>query len=183
MDYTDYLKNLQDATLFDLYRVHCAIDRMLENSQRQTAVKNKLVVSIKASYFEPSQNKLIGAVVIEKKRTRALVRNKQDGRCWDIPFYMINLDGVDTSIHTQKPGNSIDREALSTGDSVGFYCKAYHEDCYGVVIKINPKKAKLKLSTEEIWNVPYRLLFPVIDGHSQQDGGTGLFIEGTCEEA
>ena len=80
---------------------------------------------------------------------------------------LINLQGIDTSIAPKKYSGGLDRNSLKVGDRVGWHSKLGH-DLYGVVEKLNPKKALVRLGNGEQWTVSYSLLFLVMDGFSVQ---------------
>ena len=94
MDYSRIMSELDKASLFDLYRLNVAICRELENPKRIEEVKRMIRKGDTISYFEGSENRLVPAEVIEVKRTRVLVRNKQDMKQWSIPFHMLNIEVV-----------------------------------------------------------------------------------------
>lgn len=96
MDYTEVLQALQQASLFDLYRLRSAIDTLLDETQRLLLVKRRLQPGKELTYFHARDNRLIKAVVEEVPRTCAHVRDKEGGKRWSIPFYALNVAGVDT---------------------------------------------------------------------------------------
>ena len=98
MDYTAILEALNKASLFDLHRLQSAIYQELINPVRVEQVKAQLKVGQSISYFDPQANGLIDAVILKIQKTRCLVRNVNDQKNWNIPFYYLNLDGVDTAI-------------------------------------------------------------------------------------
>jgi hypothetical protein len=55
-------------------------------------------------------------------------------------------------------------------------------ELYGLVEKLNPKKALVRLGTGECWTVSYSLLFLVMDGAINSIRNEPLCIEGefTC---
>lgn len=90
-------------------------------------------------------------------------------------FFLINLEGIDTSITPKKYSGGLDRNSLKVGDHVDWNSKLGH-DLYGVVEKLNPKKSLVRLGNGDLWTVSYSLLFLVMDGVSVQGGQ--LCIEG-----
>lgn len=70
---------------------------------------------------------------------------------------------MDISIAPKKYSGGLDRNSLKVGDHVGWNSKLGH-DLYGVIKKLNPKKALIQLGSGELWTVSYSLLFLVIDG-------------------
>jgi len=98
MNYSSIIEELKQASLFDLYRLRVAISYQLEKPQRVQEIKRQLKPGQTITYFDGAENRLIKAQVIKLKRTRLLVENKHDKQRWDIPFYWVNLDSVDTDI-------------------------------------------------------------------------------------
>jgi hypothetical protein len=161
MNYTEVLNALNNASLFDLYRLSAAINNQLVDPTRLAAVKRALVVGQTLRYFDSSRNRLVDATLLRIDRTRASVRNLDDGKPWHIPFFMIDLEGSDVQIAATSQ-RGLDRNSLKVGDRVAYRSRAGHE-CYGEVVKLNPKTAGVLVGNQH-WRVPYRLLSLVIDG-------------------
>lgn len=172
MDYSKILNELDQASLFDLYRLNVAIQQQLDNPGRLKFVKNRLKIGQAIEYFDSVENRLIAAKVVKLNRTRTLVRNDHDGRRWDIPYYMINVDAVDTDIHT-APQQKLSKSNVKVGDKVCFKDREGHE-LFGEVEKLNPKTAGVLVGRVH-WRVAYGLLLPVIDGEL---GGQKNLLEG-----
>lgn len=166
MDYSKILKTLNEASLFDLYRLQVAINHQLEAPDRIKAIKRYLKPDQTITYFDSELNKLVEAIVIKVRRTRLLVENRHDGRRWSIPFYSVNLDNVDTDLHTS--GEGIAKAQLKVGERVGFRDRQ-DQELYGVVIRLNPKTATLMVDNGVKWRVAYKLLFPIIDSERSAD--------------
>jgi hypothetical protein len=164
MDYTAILQELNKASLFDLHRLQSAIYQELTNPVRIDQVKAQLKIGDAVSYFVPESNCLTDAVILEINRTRCLVRNVKDQKKWNIPFYFLNLDNVDSDIKPAKNAVGIAKSALKVGAKVGYRSK-YHQDVFGEVIRLNQKTATVRVNRRE-WRVPYRMLFWVIDGET-----------------
>lgn len=177
MDYTEILGALNKATLFDLHRLQSAIYQELLNPERIKAIKVQLKPGHQISYFDSNQNRLVDAIVIQPKKTRCLVKNLKDGKRWDIPFYYINLEGVDTDIKTESQQTGIPKTALKVGDNIGFKDKD-HEDIYGEVIRLNQKTATIQVDMHSQWRVSYSLLFPVLDGEKVDQKGVQELLPG-----
>ncbi len=178
MDYTAILEVLNKASLFDLHRLQSAIYQELLNPVRVEQIKAQLKVGQAISYFDPQANGLIDAVILKIQKTRCLVRNVKDQKNWNIPFYYINLDDVDTAIQPKPQTTGIPRSALQIGALVGFKDRN-HQELFGVVIRLNPKTATVKVSEQHTWLVHYQHLFPVIDSTVYDTNPTqaSLFIE------
>jgi hypothetical protein len=174
MDYTQLPNELEKASLFDLYRLRAGIGKMLDQPDRIKAIKRRLSIDMEVTYFDEAKNRLIPATVEEIQRTRLLVRNVSDGKKWKIPFYMVNIDGVDTDIHAEQ--GQVDRNKLKVGDLVGFHDRQQQEQ-YGEIVRLNPKTVTLHTKFGTKWRVAYSLLFKVVDGDGGQVADSGL-IEG-----
>lgn len=163
MDYTTILQELNKASLFDLHRLQSAIYQELLNPKRMDQIKARLKIGQSISYFDPQSNSLIDAVVLKIQITRCLVRNVNDQKRWNIPFYYLNLDNVDTDIQPADNAVGIPKNALKVGDKVGFKDRS-NNDLFGEVIRLNQKTTTIKINEYTEWRVPYSHLFPVIDG-------------------
>ncbi len=160
MNYSEILEELNNASLFELYRLQQAIRRSLEDPVRIREIKDSLKVGQDIEYFDAEENRLIEARIVELKRTRALVKNRHDGALWNIPFYHINLDHADVGISGAT--GKFDRNSLKVGDKVAFKDGKGNE-LFGAVIKLNPKTAGVLVGTTR-WKVSYRLLSSIIEG-------------------
>lgn len=160
MDYSKILDELNNASLFELYRLNQAICHSLEDPARIKKIKDSLKTGQTIKYFDAEENRLIEAIVIELKRTRLLVKNRHDGKLWDIPYYHINLDHANTAISAST--GKLNRNSLKVGDRVAFKDRKGNE-LYGRVIKLNPKTAGVLVGTTR-WKVGYGLLSLIIEG-------------------
>jgi len=166
MEYSKILHELNNASLFELFRLKEAICVMLEDSKRINDIKNKLEVNQEVSYFDGNENRLIDASIVKLKRTTAVVINKHDGQMWRIPFYNINIDNSEANIENVSR-QKVDRNTLKVGDDVCFKNRTGVE-LFGVVIKLNPKMARV-LVGETTWRVAYSCLSPIIRGTLKED--------------
>jgi hypothetical protein len=160
MDYASLLDALGKASLFDLWRLSAALRRALEDPNKNQAIRANLRVGESIRYFEAKQNREIPGSVVAIKRSRALIQNDHDKKLWDIPFYMINLQGAHVDFHASRA--KVSPDSLRVGDAVGYRSRTQRE-VYGVVIKLNRKTATVRLATGQQWGVPYRLLFYILD--------------------
>jgi len=178
MDYSTVMSELDDASLFDLYRLNVAIRKELDDPRRIEEVKRMIKEGDIISYFEDSENRLIQAEVIELKRTRVLVKNKHDMRRWTIPFYMVNVEDVATDITHPTTTKGMNRNEIRIGDLVGFRSKS-NKNVRGKVMRINPKTVTLFVEPNQKWRVSYSMLYPIIDGEKAHEQ---KFIEGVVIE-
>ncbi|MES9901291.1 MAG: hypothetical protein ABW168_01250 [Sedimenticola sp.] len=165
MDFNLIISELNQASTFELFRLKAAIDNFLDDPARLAAIKRALHPGMEISYFDQRENRLIPARLQKIHKTRAEVEDLGGGKCWTIPLYMINIEGTNTEIAPQR--NGVDRLSLQTGDPVGFTGRD-GEELFGVIIKLNPKRAKIR-SGNTVWAVPYSMLFTVIDGEVGPD--------------
>jgi hypothetical protein len=178
MDYSKVMSELDDASLFDLYRLNVAIRKELDDPRRIEEVKRMIKEGNIISYFEDSENRLIQAEVIELKRTRVLVRNKHDMKRWTIPFYMVNVEDVATDITHPITTKGMNRNEIRIGDLVGFRSKS-NKNVRGKVMRINPKTVTLFVEPNQKWRVSYSMLYSIIDGEKAHEQ---KFIEGVVIE-
>ena len=165
MDFDLIVSQLDQATAFDLYRLHAAVGRLMDDPRRLDAIKRSLHPGMEVSYFDARKNRLFPARILEIRRTRAVVQPVPTGERWAVPMFAINLQGAHTDIAPGKTG--LDRLLLKIGDAVGFPDKDGN-DRFGQVIKLNPKRAKIDTG-QGVWAVPYSMLFPVVDGERAPD--------------
>lgn len=174
-DFNTILDQIEPWSLFEVHRLRSALGKLVDDPSRNEAIKRQLKIGMRISYFCSDKNTLVEAIIEEVRKTWASVINVEDGKKWNIKFYLINLQGIDTRIAPKKYSDGLDRNSLKVGDRVGWHSKLGY-DLYGVVEKLNPKKALVRLGNGEQWTVSYSLLFLVMDGVSVQGGQ--LCIEG-----
>jgi hypothetical protein len=161
MDYSKILQELEEASLFDLYRMSSAINDELANSQRINEIKQSLRVGQEVTWLEHSTNRLERAVIEKCTPSRCEVKNLSDGKRWRILYASINLNEVDTSIHSnQKFG--VKKSALRVGDIVSFLDKE-NKLQFAKVTKLNPKTAGLVTMENVKWRVYYENLSKITD--------------------
>jgi hypothetical protein len=166
MDYSRILNELNGASLFELYRLDVAIRQQLDDPKRLRLVKAGLKTGLLIKYFDANENRLIDAKILELKRTKVLVENSHDGELWNIPYYFINIDDVDTTIPPSS-NQKLSRNNLKVGDKVCFKDKKGRE-LFGEVIKLNQKTAGVLVGQVK-WRVAYSLLSLIIDGELGAD--------------
>jgi hypothetical protein len=165
-------QELQTASDFELFRLKAAIEKLLEDPERINTLRKKMVVGMQLDYFNEVENRSIACELIEIKRTRATVREIETGQRWTIPFHYLNLDHITTKlVVNNKRGMS--KAELHIGLTVGFVNSQNNQDYIGQVVKLNPKRAVLLVSNEK-WQVPYQMLFPII--HSELDNNSTLLL-------
>jgi len=169
MDMTAIYEALEDASLFELYRLQTAIGLRLDDPKKINEIKRRLRPGQKVTYFSGDENRLIEAEVIEIRRTRLSVRDLHDGKKWNLPFYYINIDDIDTELRTASPKEGIPKTHLKIGDQVGF---RDHENnrVVGQVIRLNQKTASILVNGQTKWRVGYSFLYPVMDGTPSHGG-------------
>jgi hypothetical protein len=169
------LEQVERLSLFELNRLRSAISIILDDPLQNEAIKQHLKIGMKITYFSNQKNDLVEATITEIRKTWVSVVNTQDNESWNVKFYSINLEGLNIKINPRNPSEGLDRNSLNVGARVGWYSKLGYE-IYGMVEKLNPKKALIRLGDGQQWTVPYSLLFLVMDGVSIQGGQ--LCIEG-----
>ena len=160
MDYSQILKDLEEATSFDLYRLVSALQDEMESAQRIKKVKSGLRVGQEITWFDRETHKLVESKILKLNKTRCLVRNFVDGVKWNITP-SINTDDVSVEINmNQKYG--VKKSELKVGDRVT-YISRDNLQVFGTVVKLNPKTAGIKTVDGEDWRVSYGLLKKIIE--------------------
>jgi len=155
MDYSNIIKELDEASLFDIYRLSCALNQELSNDKRVNEVKSKLVVGQEISWFNVQSNKEEKAKVLKCNKSRVLVHNFSDNQKWNVFYSAINTQAVAVDITiNQKIG--LRKIELSLGEVVAFLDR-YNKTLYGQVVKLNPKTARIDVGADT-WDVSYNLL-------------------------
>ena len=155
MDFSNIIKELDEASLFDIYRLSVALNQELSNEKRVNEIKSKLIVGQIISWFDSSTNKEHKAEVLRCNKSRVLVHNFSDNQKWNIYYAAINMQKIDVEIKMkQKIG--LRKSEISLGDVVAFLDR-YNETIYGQVIKLNPKTARIDVGDCN-WDVSYNLL-------------------------
>jgi hypothetical protein len=86
MDYELIVSALQKASAFDLFRLQSAIGHLLDDPLRLNAIKRQLRPGMEITYFEPRENRLIPAQILEIHRTRAAIRELQPAKAGRFPY-------------------------------------------------------------------------------------------------
>ena len=163
MDYSEIIKEIDNASGFDLYRLRAAIDRMLDEPKRIRDVKRHIHPGEKVEYFEPLGNRIIKARLLKFQRTRVIVENLQDQKQWSIPYYALNIHRTDAKIE-ENTREGLGRNEVSVGDRVDFIDRGGYER-NGKIIRLNQKTVTLECENG-MWRVAYELLF------KESDSGT-----------
>ncbi|MCL1079264.1 hypothetical protein D5R81_18545 [Parashewanella spongiae] len=175
MNIQDVFQQLETASDFELFRLKCAIDKVLEDPDRSNNLKAKLSLGMKVEYFCPDRNKAILCEVLKVNRTQVNIREIETGKGWNMPFYFLNLDHIETSLQSNmKVGMS--KAEIALGDTLGFIRSRDNQECIGTVMKLNPKRVVIHLK-DGLWNVPYSQVFPILDSHAVDTQTTGILIE------
>ena len=160
MNYSDLIKTFKSASLFDLYRLNVAMRNEMENPERIKAVYNLFKVGDRITYFDATQNTEIPVEVLEKKQKYVLVKDISTQHNWKIPYYMFNLQQVETDIANANKEKAT-RNHFRVGQCVG--CQHEGREVTGVIIRLNQKTASILTKNQQRWRVSYSLLFKVID--------------------
>lgn len=167
MDYTHLLNELNKATTFDLFRLHAAISKELDNPKRIAAIKRKLRIGDEVSCFYPVENRLVLAKIAEFNPKTVVVSSLENGRHYKIPYCMLNVEHVDVSI--QEPVNTkrLSPNTIKVGDLLGFDKEG--ENIEGRVKRINQKTVTLETPSGQSWRVSYLHLYRVHPGQKNRD--------------
>ena len=177
MDYAQLLEALNNASTFDLFRLNTMIDRELNSPERLNRIKLSLTVGQQLSYLDIRSNSLHECEILKLNKKRALVQDFNDGKRWTVPYYMLNIEGVDARVN-HEASKGLSRHAIAVGDLLGFRDKHGIEHT-GKVLRLNTKSVTLDVREKDRalqWRVGYTLLYRILDGQPCQ--GEDLLIEG-----
>ena len=161
MNYSQILKDLEEATSFDMYRLVSALQDEMESTQRIKKVKSGLRIGQTITWFDRDTHKLVESEILKLNKSRCLVRNLEDGVRWNIIYASINTEEKAVEINmNQKYG--VKKSELKVGDIVT-YVSRDNLQVFGTVVKLNPKTAGVKTVDGENWRVSYALLKKVIE--------------------
>ena len=166
---------LENASLFEIYRISVAIDNEIENPARIREARDKFKVGDKVEYFNKATNSFIAGVVLAKSIKYVSIRNCIDGANWKIPYYLLKLDSRDFDF--SGPRKSLNKNSLQVGDMVGFNKDGV--DVIGQITRLNQQTVSLVTKDNRKWRVSYSFLYSVIDG---QAGGNNLRFISDCNE-
>ncbi len=166
MEFGDLLRDLEKASAFELFRLNVAIDRALEDPQRLLAVKTALHLGMETTYFDTPAWREFPCRIEQIKRTSVVVLDLERDKRFKLPYYMLNLNQVDTVIRENQHRKGMSRQELGVGDQVGFVHSNTGEQITGTVLRLNPKTVSIK-TAEGRWRVGYGVLFPLIDGDAE----------------
>jgi hypothetical protein len=161
MNYTDYFNQLKQATLFDLYRLSKAIEQAMQDPKRLSALRQQLHIGMRAAYFCSQKNGDVEAIITSLGPKRVHVREILSGEIFTMPYYMLNVSGVDTMIH--ESSEKLTAQSLQVGERVGFRNRQ-GKDLVGKIERLNSKTVTLYVpSTNGRWRVSYQNLYRVYD--------------------
>ena len=162
MNYNNLLHDLKQASPFELFRLRILMDTIMESPEQIQKMRRQLREGMVVDYFDAEANRLVAVEIKQVKRTRVSATEVESGKKWALPFYMLNLEDIPVESEAADRA-TLDRNSLSVGDSIGFNgCDG--QILYGEIIKLNPKRAKVRTTTDGIWNVYYQSMIPIIDG-------------------
>jgi hypothetical protein len=165
MNYTDVLRSIKQASLFDLYRLNVAIQHELANPTRIAECRNLCAVGDTIHYFDAKANMQKEGILVEKKSKYVILQSPIDHKLWKIPYYLLNLHNVNTDIGTSAQ-EKLSRNTLKKGDGVGFN----HDGklIVGKILRLNSKSVSLLTPDNRRWRVGYSLLFRYIDAEFEK---------------
>ena len=175
VQYDQLVAFLNNASLFEIYRISHAIRNELENPQRIIRVKSKLREGDYIEYFDARTQVLIRARLLKKNQKSALVQNCCDMKQWQVPYHILKIDSREFDFRSpEKKG--LHKNELSVGRWVGFTNSRNGEAVVGRIQSLNQKTVSLITAQGGRWRVPYQMLYTIIDGQMNEDGLIGVGI-------
>ena len=184
LDFSNILQALENASAFDLFRLQQAIELALQDPERIVPAMASLSEGQETTFFDYQTNGERACTVLSKQRTTVTVKLHDENRRYKLPYYTLNMAGVDVSIRQQRDASGMSRQELSIGTQVGFIDSRNGEQVTGVVERLNQKSVTIS-TRDGNWRVAYSMLFPVLDGEAEEGGNViqgQLFHETSLEE-
>lgn len=167
------INDLEKLNLYELNRVLHRIMNLLADDTNLSKVRDKLRIGMEVSFYHPHFKREMQAVIVKVNKSRVVLKPVSGAGPIEINLSAVNLAGVKCP-ETGKKAHNIRRADLKVGDGVGFIHES--REVYGIVTKLNPKTAQLRIKTGETWMVAYEHLFSVIAGSKANN--SGVYIEG-----
>ncbi len=161
MDYSQILKELEEATTFDLYRLVSAMQDEMESSARIKKVRSGLRVGQTITWFDSCTHKLVRSEVLKLNKLRCLVKNLENGEEWNVIYASINTEDEAVDINMNQE-YGVKKSELRVGDTIT-YVSRDNIQVFGTVIKLNPKTAGVKTVDGQGWRVAYSLLKKIVE--------------------
>lgn len=179
MNYTEILRILEKASLFDVYRLRATMGALLHHQAKLLVIKRQLQVGMSISYFSCQSNKLVEAVIDEIRHNTVWASDRSNGKKWSIPLCAINLAKVETDLYPRSDQGNLDRNQFQVGENISFLGKN-DQETYGIITQLNPKTASIITRDNTKWRVHYSHLFKIWDAH-KQTADPGMMIDVTPE--
>ena len=163
MSHQEFLKALDQLSLFDLSQINVGITHELDNPLKIARVKANLHIGMKVQYFSNRNNGMVSGEILELNPKNALIR-RSDGQSfsnWNVPYHFIYVNAAPLQKDTLR--KHLTKATTSMNMSVGFQ----HQGLlyFGTVKRLNPTRATVAIDQKN-YRVPYNMLFEVIEGES-----------------
>lgn len=159
IDYSEILKALEHASLFDLYRLSVSMHHRMEDPEELFKIRQSIHEGEIISYFDGHNNALQKAKILQKNPKYLVVQSLENNKRWKLPYYMINLESKNIDIPPQH--KVLKKEDFKVGECAGF--QSEKGQIIGVIVRRNQKTATLITRDNSKWRVSYLFLFKVVD--------------------
>ena len=166
MDIESLIEELSQTSLHDLHCFRLFVDRLIDDPKKIRDVKKRLYPGKEVEYYDENENRYIPAKILQIKRNRLLIEVLEGRRKWDIPLYLIRLDGpgdLSPPANVVKGNPNVNQGNFKVGSMVAFTDPDGMEK-YGKIKRLNQKTATIIVNGTDKWRVPYLFLSPVIEG-------------------
>jgi hypothetical protein len=160
IDYTEILKALEHASLFDLYRLSVSMRNRMEDPAQILKIRQSIQEGEILSYFDGRSNGLQKAKIIQKNPKYVLVQQLENNKRWKIPYYMLNLESKNIDV-TVSQTKILTKDDVKIGECAGFQNEK--GQIIGVIVRRNQKTVTMITRDNCRWRVSYACLFKVID--------------------
>ena len=162
MDWHNLMSTLAtQATDLELLQLQTAVEHLLSQPARMTAIRQQLHVGQTVQYLDVRDNRMHAAKVIEFKPDQLMVHASHDGKYKWIRYAAI---GLDPSVKVTQQHKVIlpRREDFALGDTVSFEGRDLIRK-FGKISRINPKTASIVCEDGHEWRVSFALLQRVMN--------------------
>lgn len=173
MDWKALLADLDQCSLFEVGCLARAAGDMIDDPVRVAKARSLFRPGLEVEYWDTRDKRFVKAIVLELLRTSAFLEHMDDKQRWRVHLSLIvPPDSKPVIPSTPSPAKSEWR----VGDLVGFKDNQNRERV-GVIEKLNPRRAQVRLKTGEIWRVGYSLLVRIHEFQEKKRADPPDFLE------
>ncbi|MFO0968811.1 MAG: hypothetical protein U0793_24920 [Gemmataceae bacterium] len=158
MDWTDFLTQAANLSLFELGQLSRAVSELCDNPDRILQARARLRPGMEVGYFDHRSRRMIHSRILRLNRTCALLEEVDSGERWSVHYHNIKtLEEAAPVLPAVSP-----KSEWRVGDLVSFKDRQ-NRDLIGRIEKLNPRTVSIIVKSGQRWRVGYAFLAPVHD--------------------